>query len=161
MKPPSLPVDEEVRQQARSLIHTARHAALGVLLENGLPFVTRVAFGTAPDGMPITLISDLAKHTSALRRHPACSLLIGDPGPKGDPLTHPRLSLMATAEFMCRDTSRYAELRAHYLQTHPKSKLYADFADFHFVRFNIREAHLNGGFARAFTLTANDLGLEG
>jgi putative heme iron utilization protein len=161
MTPPSLPVDEEARQQARSLIRHARHAALGVLLENGQPFVTRIGFGTAPCGRPVTLISDLARHTGALRRHPACGLLIGEPGPKGDPLTHPRLSLMASAEFLCRDTPDFAAVRAQYLQTHPKSKLYADFADFHFVTFHISEAHLNGGFARAFTLTASDLALVG
>jgi putative heme iron utilization protein len=159
MKPPNLPLDDEARQQARSLLHTARHAALGVLLQGQQPFVTRIAFGTAPGGTPVTLISDLARHTGALREHPACSLLIGEPGAKGDPLTHPRLSLLATAEFVQRDANGFAELRAHYLQTHPKSKLYADFADFHFVRFNVNEAHLNGGFARAFTLMPNDLGI--
>lgn len=119
--------------------------------------VTRIAFATDPDGKPITLISDLSHHTAALRSDPTCSLLVGEPGEKGDPLTHPRLTIQATAEFVDRGSEEHVGLRGAYLSQHPKAKLYIDFADFGFVRFRPTGAYLNGGFGKAFVLTPLDL----
>lgn len=155
---PIRPTDAESIILAKSLIATATFGALGVLdPETKTPIVTRIAIGTDLSGAPLTLISDLAAHTKALRNTPDCGLLLGEPGPKGDPLTHPRLSLQATATFLNRDALDFQETRAAYLKSHPKSKLYIDFADFHFVRLTITSAALNGGFGRAYTLTAQDL----
>lgn len=121
--------------------------------------VTRIAVGTAPDGAPISLMSDLSHHTRALRANPQASLLVGEPEAKGDPLTHPRLTLQCAAQIIEHHTPDYAEMRGHYLTTHPKSKLYIDFTDFVFARFDVTEAHLNGGFGKAFHLTPADLRL--
>jgi hypothetical protein len=82
-----------------------------------------------PDGIPLTLISSLSSHTAALDANPACSLLLGEPGPKGDPLTHPRLTLQAVAEAQDK-----AALKAHYLGLYPKAQLYYDFGDFRLIR---------------------------
>ena len=152
---PIRPTDDNARVLARSLLDGAGFAALAVLTDAGTPFVSRIAIGTAPDGIPITLVSSLSAHTGALKANPACSLLVGEPGPKGDPLTHPRLTLEARARFVDDKES----LRGHWLASHPKAKLYIDFADFAFVRFDIAAGHLNGGFGKAFRLTAADLGL--
>ena len=38
-------------------------------------------------------MSELAGHRQALERNGACSLLVGEPG-KGDPLAHPRVTLI-------------------------------------------------------------------
>ncbi|MEX0303146.1 MAG: HugZ family protein [Leisingera sp.] len=157
MADPIRPTDDDARTLARSLMKQACFAALGVLLEDGSPLVTRVALGLDPQGQPVSLISDLAQHTQALRQNPACSLLAGEPGPKGDPLTHPRLSLMARAEFVPHEAPEHEELATHYLHSQPKAKLYLQFADFSFVRFRVAAAHLNGGFGKAFRLTAADL----
>ncbi len=105
----------------------------------------------------MTLISNLSSHTAALKADPRCSLLVGEPGPKGDPLTHPRLTLDCEAEFLPRDTDAHAALREHYLKSHPKAALYVDFADFCFVRLHVNHALLNGGFGKAFKLSASDL----
>jgi putative heme iron utilization protein len=40
-------------------------------------------------------------------------------------------------------------VRGRFLRRHPKSELYAGFADFSFWRISVERAHLNGGFARA------------
>lgn len=40
---------------------------------------------------------------------------------------------------------------------HPKASLYAGFADFSFWLMEIDRAYLNGGFGKAFTLSAADL----
>jgi hypothetical protein len=98
-KDPVRPTDDEARALARSLIAGARFGALGVIdPETGAPMVTRIAVVPGPDGVPLTLISTLSSHTAALDANPACSLLLGEPGAKGDPLTHPRLTLQAVAE---------------------------------------------------------------
>ncbi len=155
---PIRPTDDAARALARDLIGTARFAALAVLHpDTGAPHVTRIALGQTPDGQPMTLISSLSLHTRALRVNPTCALLIGEPPAKGDPLAFPRLTVTAEADFIDRDLPRHALLRDHYLATHPKSKLYADFADFSFVVFEITGAALNGGFGKAYTLTPDEL----
>ena len=155
---PIRPTDDEARALARSLLDQARFAALAVISsETGGPTVTRIGFGTDADGTPVTLISALSAHTRALKANPACSLLIGEPGAKGDPLTHPRLTVDAKADFIARDTPDHAALRTRWLAQHPKAKLYVDFADFAFVRLAPRAAFLNGGFGKAYRLTAADL----
>ena len=152
--------DDEARALARGLIDGARYGALGVRdPETGAPMVSRVAVATAPDGTPVSLVSDLSHHTKALKADPVCSLLVGEPGPKGDPLTHPRLTLQCRAEFLRHGAEGHAEMRAHYLATHPKAGLYIDFADFSFAILRVHDAHLNGGFGKAFRLTPADLGL--
>jgi putative heme iron utilization protein len=154
---PIRPTDDEARRLARDLLQEARHAALAVLTPEGAPFVSRIAFGLDPAGRPLTLVSTLSAHTRALLGNPLCSVMVGEPGAKGDPLTHPRLSLQARAAFTAHADPAYAALAAHYLQSHPKAKLYIGFADFLFVRFEVREGHLNGGFGKAFCLGPADL----
>lgn len=159
MTNPIRPTDDDACALAANLMATAGFAALGVIAENGSPLVSRVSFGLSPDGRPISLVSSLSTHTRALQINPACSLLVGEPGLKGDPLTHPRLSLICRASFLRHGDSGYNEMAAHYLGDHPKAKLYIGFADFAFACFKVSEAHLNGGFGKAFHLTPDDLGL--
>ena len=151
-------IDDAARALARDLIGAARIAALGVIEpETGAPFVSRIAFGLGPDGDPMTLVSDLALHAKALRADPRAALLIGEPGGKGDPLTHPRLTLRATARFLDTAAADRARLREAWLRHHPKAALYVDFADFRFVAFDVESGHLNAGFAKAYALGQNDL----
>ncbi len=141
--------DDAARSLARDLIRNAEHGALATL-RGGKPVVTRVAL--APDGADLlTLVSDLAPHTEAMRAAPDVSLLIGEPG-KGDPLAHPRITLFGRAGFT--DKTR---LRDTYLAHQPKAQLYYDFADFHLVRITVTGADLNGGFGKAYRLTPDDL----
>jgi len=152
-KDPIRPTDDEARALALRLIDTARFASLGVIdPDTGGPMVTRIAMVPGPDHLPLTLISTLSGHTGALRANPACSLLIGEPGARGDPLTHPRLTLQARAE-----PADKSALRAHYLSRYPKAQLYYDFNDFGLIRFAPVAGLLNGGFGKAFRLAPEDL----
>lgn len=157
MTDPIRPTDDEARSLAKQLMAQARFAALATVNDAGHPLVTRVAFGLCPAGEPISLISSLSLHSQFLKADPACSLMVGEPGEKGDPLTHPRLSLIAKAQFVDNQTSEHQDLSAHYLESHPKAKLYIGFADFAFVRFQVEIGHLNGGFGKAFHLSPEDL----
>jgi putative heme iron utilization protein len=107
----------------------------------------------------VSLVSDLSAHTRALKANPLCSLLVGEPGGRGDPLTHPRLTLQGRVRFVRKGAEGYDALRARWLEGHRKSTLYVDFADFSFAVIDLEAAHLNGGFGRAFVLTPGDLGL--
>ena len=153
---PVRPADDEARALARSLMG-AKHGALSTLdPDTGWPHVTRVTVAVV-QGVPLTLISSLSHHTRALRADPRCSLLLGEPGPKGDPLTHPRMTLLAQARFVSPEAPERPALRTAWLERHPKAKLYVDFADFAFVRLDPTGAHLNGGFGRAYRLMPEDL----
>lgn len=155
---PIRPTDDEARVLAQALLSGARFGALGVLdPETGAPMVTRVAVGSDAAGCPVTLVSDLSQHTRAMKARSACSLLVGEPGAKGDPLTHPRLTVQADAQFVPQATEDHSALRSRWLESHPKAKLYIDFADFGFVRLRPTGAYLNGGFGKAFVLTREDL----
>jgi hypothetical protein len=152
--------DDAARALARSLIDDARFGALGVRDPGtGAPMVSRVAVATTPEGAPVTLVSDLSHHTAALKADPVCSLLVGEPGQRGDPLTHPRITLQCRARFIRHGEAGHAALRAHYLRQQPKAQLYVDFADFSFAVLDVTEAHLNGGFGKAYRLGPADLGL--
>ncbi len=158
MPDPFHPADEEARAIARQLLAGATHAALAVNRpDRPSPSVSRIALTTAEDGAPLSLISTLAPHTAALERHPDCALLVGEPGTKGDPLTHARLTLHCTAQIIPNDVPERDGLRARYLALRPKAKLYADFADFRFVRFRISDALLNAGFGKAYLLAPGDI----
>lgn len=155
---PIRPTDAEARTLARDLMTTATYAALAVTdPATGTPSVTRVALATGPDGAPITLVSDLSSHTAALRANAHCALLVGEPGDKGDPLTHPRMTLHTKASFLAKDSDAHAQTRDHYLSLRPKAKLYVDFPDFSFVRFELSGGLMNGGFGKAFRLAPEDL----
>lgn len=152
---PMRPIDDEARALARFLMETASFAALAHLdPETGHPLVTRVGLAMH-NQVPIILISQLSAHTAALEADPRCSLLIGEPG-KGDPLAHPRMTLVGQAQKVIDQDSRTA-LRTVYLRKHPKAALYVDFADFSFWHIMPQRAALNGGFGKAYALEASDL----
>ena len=154
----TLPATDDARALARTLLRDATHAALAVTdAATGTPGISRIAWGLAPDATPVTLISALAPHFAALQAHPACAVMVGEVDGKGDPLTHPRLMLRATAAFVAPGDPGRPALRDRWLADHPKSAIYIDFADFAFVRFTPLSALLNAGFARAFRLTPGDL----
>ena len=154
---PVAPADAAALAQARALL-AARHAALAYAdPETAVPGISRIAFGRDEGGQPLTLVSALAEHAGALRANPACAVLLGEVGAKGDPLIHPRLMLRARAEFVAADDPARAGLRALWLKAHPKAALYLDFADFAFVRLHPAGAVLNAGFGRACRIAAADL----
>ena len=149
---PIQPTDDDARALIRWLLAEARFGALAVRHpETGAPYVSRSAT-VALDEAPHLLISTLSLHTKALMADPQCSLLLGEPGDKGDPLTHPRMTVMGCAELADK-----AALKEAWLAAIPKAKLYYDFTDFQMWRITPETIHLNGGFGKAFELTPDDL----
>lgn len=147
--------DDDARRLARGLIRGARFASLGTLDPGtGYPAVSRIGVAADIAGAPVFLISRLSGHFGALEADPRCSILCGEPG-KGDPLAHPRVTVMGRAAMVIGEAR--AALRDRFLRYHPKAALYADFGDFAFWRLTPEAASLNGGFGKAYALTAADL----
>jgi putative heme iron utilization protein len=152
--------DAEAIRLAKTLIRSARYGALAVLdPETGHPMASRVGVATDGGGCPIVLISLLSAHTRALIADPRCSLLLGEPG-KGDPLAHPRITLMCQAEKVQAGADDLERVSRRYLSRNPKAKLYAGLGDFFFFVLRVEKASLNGGFGKAYALTAQDLALD-
>ncbi|MEZ5870882.1 MAG: hypothetical protein R3D32_03350 [Nitratireductor sp.] len=150
--------NEEARELAQRLIRDAEFVAIAVLEpDTGMPLVSRVSVAVESEGSPFILASDLSGHSKALALDGRASLLFGEPGKKGDPLTHPRITVIGQVEKLPRDDASHAARREFWLQKHPKAKLYVDFGDFAFWRMRVERAHLNGGFGKAFVLGPDDL----
>jgi len=149
---PINPTDDAARALAQHLLQKARYGAIAVTHpDRQTPYAARVAM-LWHDGALLTLISALSLHTKALAANPACAALIGEPGDKGDPLTHPRMTLICKA----RESDKFAH-RTAWLAAIPKAQLYYDFSDFKMYELVVSEAHLNGGFGKAFNLGTSDL----
>lgn len=153
----SLPADFAPTDVARALLRSGRAATLATLdRHSGHPFASLVNVATDRDGSPLILVSRLATHTANLEADGRASLLIAEIG-KGDALAHARLTVLGTFRRMPRESADEPRLRGRFLARHPKSELYAGFADFGFWRMDVVSAHLNGGFARAADLAAAEL----
>jgi putative heme iron utilization protein len=142
---------------AKELLRATRAGTLATIDRNtGHPFASLVNAATDIDGAPLILISRLATHTANLEVDARASLLLAASG-KGDPLAHPRLTVLGAFSQIARDDPDEPRLRRRFLARHPKSELYAGFVDFSFWRLDTVSAHLNGGFARAADLKASDV----
>lgn len=150
------PTDDDARQLARALIREAPSASLATLSRDGWPLATLTSVGVDVDGTPLILVSRLSGHTVNLLHEARVSLLFARGG-KGDPLAHPRISLMGRARVLARETDEGARFRRRFLARQPKAALYVDFADFLFVRVEPESASLNGGFGKAYELGRDDL----
>jgi putative heme iron utilization protein len=142
---------------AKVLLRATRAGALATIDRNtGHPFSSLVNVATDADGSPLILISRLATHTANLEADPRASVLLAAAG-KGDPLAHPRLTVLGAFVRIAHDAPDAARAQRRFLSRHPKSRLYAGFGDFSFWRLRVVSAHFNGGFARAADLAAADI----
>jgi putative heme iron utilization protein len=140
------------RAAAKRLIREARSAALATLMAgSGDPYCSLVNVGTAANGSPLLLISELAVHTKNILADPRASLMF-DERKSGDPLEGARVMLMGTAiETENADASR------RYLLQQPEAEMFAGFGDFSFYEFKLIGAHLVAGFGRIVDLKPEDV----
>jgi putative heme iron utilization protein len=157
MPDPVRPANAEARALAQGLLALGHAALAWTDPDTGTPGISRIAFARDPQAGLLTLVSGLAPHFRALRDRPDCALMLGEVGEKGDPLTHPRLMIRARAAFIAPDDPERPAIRTRWLERNPKAQVYIDLPDFAFVRLTPVSALLNGGFARAFHLSPQDL----
>src|SRR3712207_5517068 len=121
MKEPPPPADFDGLPLAKDLLRRIRAGALATLdREAGFPFASLVTVATDPDGAPLLLMSRLSGHTRNLEADPRASILLAE-SPKGDPLAHPRLTVIGQLE-RCPEP----RVRERFLARHLKARLYAD-----------------------------------
>jgi putative heme iron utilization protein len=140
-----------------ALIRNQRQAALGTL-RGDVPFVSMVAYAPEPDFGALLHLSRLAPHTRHLLAHPQAALLICEPDDgRDDVQTLARITLIGTAAPIASESAEYAAARERYLARLPAAAPLFDFSDFALFRLAPHEARYIGGFARAYTLTAEHL----
>jgi putative heme iron utilization protein len=156
--PEGAPVAEfDAKAVAKALLRATRAGTLATIDRNtGHPFTSLVNVATDIDGSPLILVSRLATHTANLECDARASLLLVTSG-RGDPLAHPRLTVLGTFAPITRSTEAEPRIRRRFLARHPKSELYAGFGDFSFWRLSVASAHLNAGFARAADLRGEEI----
>ena len=128
------------------LIREARIGALATLDDDGSPYVSLVQTATLPDGAPLLLLSNLARHTRNLRRDERVSLLV-DERRVGDELQGARASLKGRIARL--DAAADIETaRRRFLARHADAAGFAGFSDFSFYHVAPDSAHLVAGFGR-------------
>ncbi|MEM6423014.1 MAG: pyridoxamine 5'-phosphate oxidase family protein, partial [Pseudomonadota bacterium] len=148
-------MDDDARRLAQTLLRTERHGALATLdPATGWPNASRVSVATAMDGHPLFLASQLSPHFGAMQADGRVSLLLGSPG-KGDPLAHARMTVIGRAAIL-EGEARERNMR-RFLARQPKAELYAFFGDFALWQLSIERVSLNGGFGKAYEMTAADM----
>jgi putative heme iron utilization protein len=140
------------------LVRGRRVAALGTLHE-GEPAVSMVPYALLPNGAGFLVhVSGLASHTADLLAHPRVSLLITAPDePSTAAQALPRVTIAGHAEPLAEDSPAYAEARELYLARFPQSATLFGFADFRLFVIRPLSARSVAGFARAESLTREQL----
>src|SRR5581483_6036604 len=114
--------DFDPKAVAKALLRSTRSGSLATLDRNtGHPFASLVNVATDSDGSPLILVSRLSTHTANLETDGRASLLLSTTG-KGDPLAHPRLTLLGSFVQIARDDTQEARVRRRFLSRHPKSE---------------------------------------
>ena len=140
----------------RKLLRGADRAALATSLPSAAyqawPYASLVLMAAATDGSPILFISDLSEHAKNIAADNRVSLLIDGTAGLKDPLTGPRVSILARAV-----RADQPELKARFLARHAGAKIYAGFADFHVYRLEVTRAHFVAGFGRIHWIEAAEI----
>ncbi|MFO0407444.1 MAG: pyridoxamine 5'-phosphate oxidase family protein, partial [Labrys sp. (in: a-proteobacteria)] len=103
---PNQPSGFDPVPEARTLLRSLRVGSLATLDgESGYPFASLVSVATDLDGAPLLLMSQLSAHTRNVSADARVSLLLSRGG-KGDPLAHPRLTVVGRCLPFAEDRAR-------------------------------------------------------
>jgi putative heme iron utilization protein len=142
-----------------SLLRGQRSGALGTITETGSPFVSFVAYAPEPDfGGFLLHLSSLAAHARHLKADERASLLIALPDDRREDVqTLARITITGRAAIIPRDDAGYDAAGERYLTHLPAAAQLFGFGDFVLYRLVPDGARYVGGFARALTLSAEQL----
>jgi heme iron utilization protein len=135
----------------KTVLQRAKTGTLSVIdFETAAPFGALVNVATDEAGLPLLLLSRLARHTKSLLQNPEASLLVSELPTEGDPLTGVRATLVGEMTEIKTDAARY-------ISHHPYAELYAGFDDFGFWRMTPRMVYVVAGFGRIKSFTAKEI----
>jgi putative heme iron utilization protein len=144
--------------EAARLILDHRWAALAATGPDG-PVASMVAYApeVGLEGL-LMYLSGLSAHTGLLRESPEAALVIFAPDPgQGDPQILPRVSLRGTVRVVDRSSADFGPAWERYARRFPWAAPRLSLGDFVLFRFEIVTARYVGGFARASTLTGDEV----
>ena len=136
----------------RFMLREALFGSLATEGAGGYPYVSLVGVAAMPNGMPLMLLSNLARHTINIRKDPRVSLLICEKPNAPDPLQTARLTVTGKVAL-----AEKSQVQARYLLRHPGAAKFVDFADFGFWTLAIEHGHLVATFGKIADLTAEEL----
>src|ERR1700674_273971 len=106
--------DFDPKAVAKDLLRSTRAGALATIDRNtGHPFASLVNVATDADGSPLILVSRLSTHTANIETDGRASILLAQTG-KGDPLAHPRLTVLGRLAQIARDGPDDARVRRRF-----------------------------------------------
>lgn len=148
----------EAPESARSLLRASTHgvlATLGLDPVGGFPFTSAVPYCLDADGMPLLLISRLARHTSHASADNRVSLFVQESLPGKDIQASPRLCL--SGHLLPVPDSGLLAAADRYYRFFPQCNGFHRELDFRFFRLEPVRAHFIAGFARVCWLEAEEL----
>ena len=128
-------------------------------LEGGAPVASMVAYATEPGlGGLLFFVSQLSAHTRNMLADPRVSLAITTPDTgEGDPQLLPRVSLQGRVTEIPREAPEFGAAGTLYVDRFPDAAMRFELRDFRLLRFVVEEARYVGGFARAVSLSGDEL----
>lgn len=153
------PPEPSYAERARTLVSQAPIATLSTISRKhrGFPFGSLMPYGLDRRGRPLLLISSMAMHTQNLKADPRASLFVEQTA-DGDPLGAARVTLVGPVGLVPEDD--IPPIRTKYLERHPNSSNWVDFADFSFYRMEPVELYYVGGFGVMGWVDAQDYALS-
>jgi len=151
-------MSSSIRREIARLVFSERWAALASI-DAGRPLASMVAYAAEPglEGL-LLFLSGLSQHTRNLATDGLASLVVSAPDTgEGDPQTLPRVSLNGRALVVARNDPAFDAAAARYVARFPAAASRFGLGDFLLFRFVVDDARYVGGFARAVSLSGDDL----
>lgn len=149
-------MNQEQAEGLKNLLQRQQVAALGTL-HNGEPFVSMVPYALLGDGAFVIHVSRLATHTKDMDQHAGVSLLVrSEREPDVSALGLARATVQGHATRCPPGARRHAAAQAAYLARFPDSEPMFGFADFSLFVIEVKSVRFVGGFAQAWSVTADD-----
>jgi putative heme iron utilization protein len=138
---------------------SGRPVAALATLHGGEPAVSMVPFVLSPPQPHLLVhVSALATHTCDMLDHPRVSVLVtAEEDASVSPQALPRVSLVADAVLLERDSPAYVDARQRYLARFPDAVQTFALGDFSVFALRLRSARLIAGFGRAYGLAGESL----
>lgn len=149
-------MNAEQAGKLRELLRGQEVGALGTL-HRGEPFVSMVPYALLPQGELVIHVSRLATHTKDMLAHGAVSVLVLDER-RADvpPQALARATVQGKAQPCAPGDALYEAARQAYLGRFPLSEDMFGFADFSLFLIAPRSLRYVGGFAQAWSVTAQE-----
>ena len=101
-------------------------------------------------------MSELARHTKNVRRHPNASVLVMESGET--PVYEKKRVVAQGILEELKDKNRFEVYKKQYLQHYPSSRIFFTLQDFHFFEMKIEELYYIGGFGKIQSFSATNRG---